>query len=231
MIRVLAWKVAISCVCVGWGGVGGGVGYVRISHWVASKSLGPHRLLPVRLLCPWNSPGKNTGEKSHSLLQGIFLTQGSNPGLPHCRQILYHLSHKGSPAINWKQLKWEVGRNSQRPSLQAWFPIAPATIGPCCAVGSPGGNWKLVKTWLPLTLDGVPTCFHWAGEDDLCSLLLSGHLSALGSLEDCAHRNSEFQINNSLLFQPKIMKSGSDVQGAFRKKLVVFNLGHHFQKK
>ena len=49
------------------------------------------------LLCPWNSPGKNTGAGSHSLLRGIFLTQGSNPGFLHCRQILYHLSHQGSP--------------------------------------------------------------------------------------------------------------------------------------
>ena len=41
-------------------------------------------------------PSKNTGVGSLSLLQGIFLTQGSNPGLPHCRRILYHLSHQGS---------------------------------------------------------------------------------------------------------------------------------------
>ena len=46
---------------------------------------------------PWNSPGQNTGVGSLSLLQGIFPTQGSNPGLPHCRWILYQLSHKGSP--------------------------------------------------------------------------------------------------------------------------------------
>ena len=46
---------------------------------------------------PWNSPGQNTGVGSLSLLQGIFLTQGSNPGLPHCRQILYQLSHQGRP--------------------------------------------------------------------------------------------------------------------------------------
>ena len=47
----------------------------------------------TRLLCPWNSPGKNTGVGCHSLLQGIFLTQGSNLGLLHCRQILYRLRH------------------------------------------------------------------------------------------------------------------------------------------
>ena len=44
--------------------------------------------------CPWNSPGQNTGVGSLSLLQGIFSIQGSNPGLSHCRQILYQLSHQ-----------------------------------------------------------------------------------------------------------------------------------------
>ena len=48
---------------------------------------------------PWNSPGQNTGLGSLSLLQGIFPTQGSNSGLPHCRWILYQLSHKGSSRI------------------------------------------------------------------------------------------------------------------------------------
>ena len=43
-----------------------------------------------------DSPGKNTGVGCHSFIQGIFLTQGSKPDLLHCRQILYHLSHKGS---------------------------------------------------------------------------------------------------------------------------------------
>ena len=43
-------------------------------------------------ICPWNSPGKNTGVGTHSLFQGISSTQGLNPGLLHCRQILYHLS-------------------------------------------------------------------------------------------------------------------------------------------
>ena len=44
---------------------------------IMSDSLGHHGLYPTRLLCPWNSPGKNTGMNCHSLLQGIFLTQGS----------------------------------------------------------------------------------------------------------------------------------------------------------
>ena len=62
---------------------------------VVSKSLRHHGLHR-----PWNSPGQNTGVGSLSLLQGIFPSQGSNPGLPHCRQILYQLSHKGSPNLD-----------------------------------------------------------------------------------------------------------------------------------
>ena len=53
----------------------------------------PQGLQPTRLLCPWNSPGKNTGVGCHSLLQGIFLAKGSNPDLLHWRQMLYHLSY------------------------------------------------------------------------------------------------------------------------------------------
>ena len=53
-------------------------------------------MISARLLCPWDSPGENTGVGRHSLLQEIFLTQGWNPGLPYCRHILYHLSHQGS---------------------------------------------------------------------------------------------------------------------------------------
>ena len=49
---------------------------------------------------PWHSPGQNTGVGSRSFLQGIFPTQGSNPGLLHCRQVLYQLSYQGSPTLS-----------------------------------------------------------------------------------------------------------------------------------
>jgi len=61
---------------------------------VMSDSLRPHGLYSL-----WNSLGQNTGVGSLSLLQRVFPTQGSNPGLPHCRWILYQLNHKGSPRI------------------------------------------------------------------------------------------------------------------------------------
>ena len=76
---------------------------------VLSYSFRPHRLYS-----PWNSPGQNTGVDSCSFLQGIFPTQGSNPGLPHCRQILYQLSHQGSPEIlEW--VAYPFSRGSSRP--------------------------------------------------------------------------------------------------------------------
>ena len=59
---------------------------------IRSDSLQPHGLKPTRLLCPWHSPGKNTGMDSQSFLRGIFQTQGSNPHMLRCRQILHGLS-------------------------------------------------------------------------------------------------------------------------------------------
>ena len=73
--------------------------YPYVCVCLASQSIRPHRLWPNKLFCLWNSPGKNTGVGSHFLLQGIFLTQRSNPGLLHCRQILYCLSHQGSSDV------------------------------------------------------------------------------------------------------------------------------------
>ena len=62
-----------------------------VSCSVVSHSFWPHELYPARFLCPWNSPGQSAGVGCHSLLQGL------NPGLWHCRQILYLLNHQGSP--------------------------------------------------------------------------------------------------------------------------------------
>ena len=92
------------------------------SHSVMSDSLWPYGLYS-----PWNSPGQNTGTGSLSLLQGIFPTQRLNPGLPHCRQILYQLSHKGSPRIlEWVAYPFSSGssqpRNRTRVScIAGWF--------------------------------------------------------------------------------------------------------------
>ena len=58
---------------------------------------------------------KNTGVGSHSLLQGFFLAQGLNPGLPHCRRFLYQMSHKGSPRIlEWVAIPFSRGSSQLR---------------------------------------------------------------------------------------------------------------------
>ena len=67
-----------------------------------------------------DSPGKNTGVGCPALLQGIFPTQGSNQGLPHCRQILYHLSHQGSPRIpEWVACPSSRGSSQPRDRTRA----------------------------------------------------------------------------------------------------------------
>ena len=79
--------------------------YVQVcmlSHSVMSDPLPPQGLQPARFLCPGGSSGKNTGLGFHAFHQGIFPTQGLNPGLLHCRWILYYLSHQGRPRI----LEW-----------------------------------------------------------------------------------------------------------------------------
>jgi len=74
------------------------------------NSLRPHGL-PARLLCPWDSPGKNTGVGCHFLLQGIFPTQGSNLCLLHWQPGSYSLSLLGSP-LQGKQCLGALGLNS-----------------------------------------------------------------------------------------------------------------------
>ena len=98
---------------------------------VVSDSLRPHGLYS-----PWNSLSQNTGMGSLSLLQEIFPTQGSNPGLLHCRQILYQLSHK------------------RRPRILAWvaYPFSRGFPGPGIELGSPA----LLSDSLPTELSGKP---------------------------------------------------------------------------
>ena len=92
---------------------------------------------PCPWTCPyssWNSPGQNTGVGSLSLLQGIFLTQRSNPGLPHGRRILYQLSHKGRPRI----LEWVACPFSSRSSWPR------NQTGVSCIAGGFFTSWAII---------------------------------------------------------------------------------------
>ena len=73
--------------------------------------------MKFRLLSSWNSPGKNTGAGCHFLLQGIFLTQGSNPGLLHCRWILSFPESPGKPQNKSQGLSYDL----QSPTLSAFL--------------------------------------------------------------------------------------------------------------
>ena len=90
-------------------------GLACCSSWGPKESDMTERLNWTGLYSPRNSPGQNTGTDSCSLLQGIFPTQGLNPGLPHCRWILYQLSHKGSPRIlEWVAYPFSSGSSQPR---------------------------------------------------------------------------------------------------------------------
>ena len=88
-----------------------------MSEWscsVVSDSAIPWTVA-YQLLRPWNFPGKSTGVGCHFLLQGIFVTQESNPGLLHCRQTLYLLSHQGSPCFSKDHFFFPFGWDFQGP--------------------------------------------------------------------------------------------------------------------
>ena len=102
-------------------------GYIRV---IVSDSLRLHGLYS-----PLNSPGQKTGVGSLSLLQGIFPTQGLNPGLLHCRQILYQLSHKGSPSI-LESVAYPFSRWSSWPRNRT---------GISCIAGRFFTNWAMME--------------------------------------------------------------------------------------
>ena len=86
--------------------------FLDAGKWKSLSHVRP--FAPPGLYSSWNSLGQNTGVSSLSLLQGIFPTQGLNPGLPHFRRILYQLSYKGSPRIlDWLEY-WKDWRQKEK---------------------------------------------------------------------------------------------------------------------
>ena len=110
--------------------------------WSESCSVMSDSLWSHGLYSPWNFPGQNTGLGSCSLLQGILPTQRSNPGLLHCRQILYQLSHKGSARI----LAWVACPSSSGSSWpRNW-------TGVSCIAGRFFTNWTMREALLDWSL-------------------------------------------------------------------------------
>jgi len=127
-----------------------------------SRSVVFDSLWPHGPYSQWNSPGQNTGVGSLSLLQRIFPTKGSNPGLPHCRWILYQLSHKGSP-LHWTALQRQQKKPNTNPSSLSSVTQCPLYTrhwgwarpwrqallhsGELCAAGRGSELWGLSLLW------------------------------------------------------------------------------------
>ena len=105
------------------------------SRSVVSDSLRPHGLYSPR-----NSPGQNTGVGSPSFLHWIFPTQGSNPGFLHCRWILYHLSHQGSPQNRLRFLYHTI------PGSPVCFWFCVVCLDPARGHGIPYVLWQMDLT-------------------------------------------------------------------------------------
>ena len=119
-------------------------------QWSESCSVMSHSLWPHGLYSAWDSPGQNTGVGSLSLFQGIFPTQGFSRGLPHCRRILYQLSHKGSPRI-LERVAYPFSSGSSRP--KNW-------TGVSCVAGrffTNRATWEAqltILSWKPAEMEG-----------------------------------------------------------------------------
>ena len=135
-----------------------------------------YSLQPYGLYSPWDSPGQNTGVGSLSLFQGIFPTQGMNPGLPHCRQILYQLNHKGSPRIlEWVRFPFSRWSSQRR----NWTRVS------CIARGFLT-NWAIREaltrdqTWVQAVK--VPSPNHWTSRQFPKHLSFSLYLIPSGGI-------------------------------------------------
>ena len=132
------------------------------------------------VFCPWNFPGQNTGMGNHSLLQWVFPTQGSNPDLPHCRQILYHLSHRwgmlimGKARHAWWRRQWHSTPVLLPEKSHGWRSL----VG--C---SPRGGLRVGHDWA--TSFSLFTFTHWRRKWQPTPVFLPGESQGRGSLVGC----------------------------------------------
>ena len=164
-------------------------------YWYWSSESESHSAMSDYFVTPWlyspqNSPGQNTGVGSLSLLQGIFPTQGLNPGLLHCRRILYQLSHKGSPRIlEWVAYPFSSGSSQPRD----WTRVS-------CIAGGFFTNWAIREA---LLLKNYP--LKWAKYTEL--LELGGRETPVSKFSQHFQESRE----KKLCFSRKVVISNRDM--------------------
>jgi len=149
---------------------------------------------------PWDFPGNSTGVDCHFLLQGIFPTQGSNPGLPHCRQMLYHLSHQGSPPLekSCTMVRKPLACLSEECSLfaqnESSRSICNRLIGVYTGIGSPDSAEAAPGKLMIHLGRGSPRQTH---DSQYPSVMSPAHLCLLQALFRSPHIFSSFIISKT----------------------------------
>ena len=177
------------------------------------------------LYSPWNSLGQNTGLGSLSLLQRILPTQGSNPGIPHCRWILYQLSHKASPRIlEW--VAYPLSSRSSRPRNRT---------GISCIAGGFFINWTMRGAPHPyLTTGKTIALTMWAFVSKVMFLLfnmLSRFITAFFPKTKFLPRTKRFLISwlqslSEVILEPTKIKSVTTSR--FLYNIVLYSTGVYF---
>ena len=150
-----------------------------------SDSLWPHVVWPTRLLCPWDSPGKNTGVGCHSFIRGIFPTQRLNLGLLYCRQILYGLSHT---VRKIQSVAMDINYSTLSTTLTSICWVLPVLEGGRCLLSNRKYNWLFAPSyctdsqqWSVRSASPIPQSHlePWVA----ASALNSGSCAVAGSLQ------------------------------------------------
>ena len=154
----------------------------------------PNSLQLHELYSPWNSPGQNTGVGSLSLLKGIFPTQGLNPGLSHCRQILNQLSHKGSPRIlEWVAYPFSSGSSWPR-----------NRTGVSCIAGRFFTNWAMREALSSIYQPIFPRSHTWIFTEPGLETIFSYSSKSIIQVSFSSHSQMKDNIKSGMGFWLKL---------------------------
>ena len=167
----------------------------------------------------WDSPGRNTGVGCHAFLQGIFPTQELNPGLLHCRQILYCLSHQGSPRIlHWVDYTFSQGSSGCKNPMNRGLLHCRWILHQCSYQGSPiwiiNANKYSESVKLAKVTDQENGCLHHYEVWEKL-LIFSKKTLATEEAVACLHWKASVQCENILTMTKTYPRSAGSFKESY----------------